>query len=69
MNFTFEGHPLERHRGEARIAEQQGRAMVALYHPVFSLPYPRYVVLWSVIGLLGLGVFLSLVLPAYRGAD
>ena len=43
--------------------------MIALSLPVLGLSYGKYLILWAVVGILGLGVILGLSLPVYRRLD
>jgi Glycerophosphoryl diester phosphodiesterase family len=40
--------------------------LLALHQPVFSLPYKQYFLVWSAVGILSLGLYLLITLPAYR---
>jgi glycerophosphoinositol inositolphosphodiesterase len=42
------------------------QTMVALDQPIFSLTFGNYLLLWSVLGLISLGLFLWLTFPVYR---
>lgn len=44
------------------------QAMVALYHPILSMPFGQYVLLWSAVGILGLVVILGFTVPVYRSS-
>jgi glycerophosphoinositol inositolphosphodiesterase len=41
--------------------------MVGLNRPVMSLPFNQYLLLWSLVGLLSVGLVLGLTIPVYRG--
>jgi hypothetical protein len=40
--------------------------MVGLEQPVFSLTFGNYLLLWSIIGMISLGLLLGLTIPVYR---
>ena len=40
--------------------------MVGLNHPVMSLPFEQYLLLWSLVGIASLGLVLGLTIPVYR---
>jgi glycerophosphoryl diester phosphodiesterase len=40
--------------------------MVGLNHPVMSLPFEHYLLLWSLVGIASLGLVLGLTIPVYR---
>jgi glycerophosphoryl diester phosphodiesterase len=42
------------------------QAMIALSRPILSMSFAQYLVLWSAVGILGLGLFLGLTFPVYR---
>jgi len=52
--------------GVDSTTSSNAHTMIALSLPVLSLPYEKYLILWAVVGVLGLGVILGLALPVYR---
>ncbi|MGE5224681.1 MAG: glycerophosphodiester phosphodiesterase family protein [Omnitrophica WOR_2 bacterium] len=52
--------------GADSTTTSNAHTMAALSRPVLSLPFDRYLVLWSVVGILGLVLVTGLAIPAYR---
>jgi glycerophosphoryl diester phosphodiesterase len=52
--------------GVDSTTSSNAHTMIALSNPVLGLPYATYLILWTVIGVLGLVLILGLTLPVYR---
>jgi len=52
--------------GVDSTTSSNARTMIALSNPVLGLSYATYLILWTVIGVLGLVLILGLTLPVYR---
>ena len=52
--------------GVDSITTSNAQVMDALDHPIFSLPYSPYALIWTLVGILGLGLIVGLVVPLVK---
>jgi hypothetical protein len=52
--------------GVDSVTTSNSAVMVALSRPIFSISYSAYLLVWSLVGLAGLGLLLGLVLPTLK---